>query len=280
LVFGATGHIGSQVLLQLAPTGALVRAFVRNPNAIRASANLEIVRGDLSSPETVRDVCDGVTTAFLLWPFPTAAHCAPAVVRALGEAVDHIVFVSSLIVRDGVDQQAEPIAQFHADVEQLIENSSAKWTFLRPGGFATNTLAWARQIRKDGVVRWPSAEAARSLIHEADIAAVAVRAMTGGIHYGQKYLLTGPGTVTQRKQVEIIGDVIGRQVRFEELSRETARRQLIDSGWPPNLADEALEDWAKMAIVPEPVTETVEKITGRAAKSYREWVVDHVADFR
>jgi hypothetical protein len=35
---------------------------------------------------------------------------------------------------------------------------------------ATNTLGWA-QVRADSVVRWPYGAAARSLVHEADLAA-------------------------------------------------------------------------------------------------------------
>jgi nucleoside-diphosphate-sugar epimerase len=45
---------------------------------------------------------------------------------------------------------------------------------------------WADQIRESGVVRWPYGQAARSLIHERDIAAVAVRALTEDGHVGAR----------------------------------------------------------------------------------------------
>src|SRR3954469_8678093 len=60
------------------------------------------------------------------------------------------------------------------EVERLIEKSTLEWTFLRAGGFATDTLGWAEQIRTGATVRWPYGAAARSLIHERDIAVVAV----------------------------------------------------------------------------------------------------------
>lgn len=44
----------------------------------------------------------------------------------------------------------------------------------------------------------------------ADIAAVAVRALTGDGHGGVKYVLTGPQSLTQVEQVHTIGEVIGR----------------------------------------------------------------------
>ncbi len=49
--------------------------------------------------------------------------------------------------------------------------SGAEWTLLRPGGFAGNTLMWAPQIRAGAPVRTASPQAARTLVHEADIAA-------------------------------------------------------------------------------------------------------------
>ena len=81
-------------------------------------------------------------------------------------------------------------------MERLIEASGAPWTFLRPTGFAANTLMWADQIRGHDAVRWPYGAAARSLIHERDIAAVAVAALTDERHADQKYLVSHPEPVT------------------------------------------------------------------------------------
>ena len=53
------------------------------------------------------------------------------------------------------------------------------------------------------------------MIHEDDIAAVAVRALTEGGHDQAVYLLTGPAVLTQVEQVRIIGEVLGRDLRWE-----------------------------------------------------------------
>jgi nucleoside-diphosphate-sugar epimerase len=55
------------------------------------------------------------------------------------------------------DQQDGQPKGFWAGVEGLTRRTSLEWTFLRPGGFAGNTLMWAAQIRSTGVVRWPYA---------------------------------------------------------------------------------------------------------------------------
>jgi uncharacterized protein YbjT (DUF2867 family) len=180
-------------------------------------------------------------------------------------------------VRDDREPRANGV---WGEVEHAIEQSGLAWTFLRAGGFATNTLGWADQIRDEGVVRWPYGRAARSLIHERDIAAVAVRALTEDGHVGAKYVLTGPEAVTQAEQVRIIGEVIGRAVGWEELSPETARQQLLAAWGDPGFVDGALGYWATLVSEPERVTRTVEEVTGVRARTFQEWAIDHADDFR
>ena len=87
-----------------------------------------------------------------------------------------------------------------------------EWTFLRPTGFAANTLMWAPQIRAKGAVRWPYGQAARSLIHEADISDAGIRVLTEDGHGGASYVLSGPEAMTQVDQVHAIGEAIGRPI--------------------------------------------------------------------
>jgi uncharacterized protein YbjT (DUF2867 family) len=53
LITGATGNVGGRGLSQLMTTGAKVRALVRNPEAARFPPQVEVVRGDLTLPETL-----------------------------------------------------------------------------------------------------------------------------------------------------------------------------------------------------------------------------------
>lgn len=277
LVTGASGNVGRQVVAQLLEAGAEVRALTRDPASARLPAAAEVVRGDLADAATLPAALRDVEAVFLLWPL-LSADAAPAALAAIARQRRRVVYLSSMSVRDGVEQQAEPISQMHADLEREIAWSGVAWTFLRAGGFAANTLGWAPQIRAGDVVRWPSGAAARSLVHERDLAAVAVRALTEEGHEGRRYVLTGPEAVTQVDQVQTIGDAIGRPLRFEELSRAAAREEL--SGvLPPALLDGALDAWAAMAREPEPVSAEVEQLTGAPARSFASWAADHAADF-
>lgn len=176
LVTGATGKVGRHVVSQLRDAGVGVRALTRTPEAADLPDGVEVVRGDLSAADALDASLDGVDAVFLVWPFLTTDG-APAVLEVIARHAKRLVYLSSMGERDANGRRTDPIS-FHADMEHLIAQSGPDWTFLRPSGFASNTLMWAEQIRTDGVVRWPYADAARSLIHERDVAAVAVRSRT------------------------------------------------------------------------------------------------------
>ncbi|HEV2669133.1 MAG TPA: NAD(P)H-binding protein, partial [Blastocatellia bacterium] len=190
LVTGATGNVGRQVVSQLLATGARVRALTRNPASAALPGEVDVVRGDLLDPNALYARLGGVEAVFLVWR--SLADDAAPFLNAVATRARRIVFLSSAAVRDDVEQQTNPIGKAHAEIEGLIEKSGLEWTFLRPGGFATNALWWwAPQIRMSDVVRWPYGAAAWAPIHERDIAAVAVRALTEKGHGGAKYFLTG-----------------------------------------------------------------------------------------
>ncbi|MEV0148214.1 MULTISPECIES: NAD(P)H-binding protein [unclassified Nonomuraea] len=265
LVTGATGRVGRHVTSQLLEAGAEVRALTRGPADLPPA--VEGVRGDLSAPASLDTAAEGVEAVFLVWPFASAEGLA-AVLEVMAEHVRRVVYLSSAAVRDH-ERQAE----------RLIARSGLERTVLRPHAFAGNALRWAEQIRAQGVVREPYGQAAMSPVHERDIAAVAVRALTRDGHAGTVHELTGPHSLTQAEQVRVIGEVIGRPVRWEEASPQDARRQMLDRGWPAEAVDGILRAQAEMTAGPSPVTATVEQVTGSAARTFRSWAAEHAHAF-
>ena len=278
LVTGATGNIGRPLVSKLVANGCRVRALSRNPESARLPASIEVVRGDLSSPMTLDRSLDRVDAVFLVWIGPLAP--AAAAIERLTSHAGRIVFLTAPHrTPHPFFQQPNAMAVVHAGVEQLIEQSGRPWTFLRPGVFALNCLHWwGPQIRNGDVVRWFYADAATAPIDEGDIAAVAVRALCDEGHDGREYVLTGPASLTQREQVQIVGEALGRPLRLEELPREAARQELLASV-PPSIADMLLNAYAAAVGIPALVTATVGDVTGSPARSFREWAVAHAADF-
>nr|WP_254126714.1 hypothetical protein [Amycolatopsis sp. CA-230715] len=127
-------------------------------------------------------------------------------------------------------------------------------------------------MRRESVVRSPYGDARIAPMHEADIAAVAVTALLDDGHAGAKYVLTGPESLSQREQVEIIGKATGRTIRFEELTEEQAERDGV-----PTMP----LDYLRSAVgAPAEILPTIAEVTGRPARTFAEWAEDHAGDFR
>jgi uncharacterized protein YbjT (DUF2867 family) len=244
LVTGATGRIGREVVAELLAAGVPVRALTRRPEAAQLPSNVEVVSGDLTVPESLDPALHGVRSVFLVWTAPPAS--VRAVIERVAVHARHVVFLSSphQTPHPFFQQSPDnPMALLHAAIEREIARSSLTSTVVRPGMFASNALHWwAPSIQNGDVVRWPCGAAETAPIDERDIAAVAARCLCDDRHAGGDYVLTGPESLSQAQQVRIIGDVIGRTIRFEELSPEEFRRETAGS-WPAPVVDMLLAAW-------------------------------------
>ncbi|GAB1645988.1 NAD(P)H-binding protein [Krasilnikovia sp. MM14-A1259] len=284
LVTGATGRVGGQVAAQLTAAGDVrVRALSRHPATASADLgpDVEIVAGDLAVPETVTGALAGVDAVFLVFPTVTADAAARELVTTLSRHVRRIVYLSAHGVPTVPDRRAEPdggILGSHAHLEGLIAATASEHTLLRASGFAANTLPWAAQIRRSDVLRWILPAAKRALIHEADVAAVGVLALREDGHSGEAYHVTGPEQLTQVEQLAAIGEALGHPLRFEEINADEARTELFP-GLPAEVVAAIIAGQASMVEHPEPVTDTVARLTGRPALTFAQWARDHAGDF-
>lgn len=272
LVVGATGRTGRHVVARLVEAGVDVRALVRHPLTAGLPEEVTVVPGTLQDLDAVRKAATDADAAFLLWMGDDPDEVDP-VVSALTEHVGHVVYLSAADLHgdDGV------INGIYTAVEAAIERSGASWTFVRGGGFATNTLEWAEQVRSGDVVRAPFPEAGRSLVDERDLAEVALRSLLDPAYAGRAFALTGPATLTQREQVATIGKVLGRVLTLEDRDPEEVRAEYAELS--PVFADQAIAYWASLVEHPEPVADGVWEALGRPPRPFEEWVRLHALDF-
>ena len=73
--------------------------------------------------------------------------------------------------------------------------------------------------------------------------------------------------MTQIDQVRLIGEAIGREIRFEEVTRDVAR-ELMTRSVPGPFADMLLDGLRRQVDDPGPVLPTVEQVAGRSALSF------------
>ena len=280
LVIGGTGNVGRQVVYQLAATGARFRAMTRNPDAAGLPAQVEVVRGDLTVPETLDRCLQGIETVFLVWAAPPGA--VAGALERIAKHIRRIVFLTApLKTPHPFFQQPNPSRDLTERIERLIEASGVEWTFLRAGLFAGNARHfWGPQIRAGDVVRWPYLDARTAPTDERDLAEVAVRTLCEDGHAGAEYVLTGPESLTQAEQVHTIGRAIGRSLRVEEMSPDEAQSELLPVLGSATVVNMLLNAWAVAIGQPAFVTSTVAELTGAPSRTFYEWATDHATEFR
>ncbi len=274
LVTGATGNVGRLVVNHLLDSGAEIRALTNNPVKAALPAGVEVVEGYLGRPESLPAAFRGVDHVYLA-PFPRTVR--QTVAMAADAGVQRIVSLTS----SGADMEAEgdPSTWHYYAVERAVEHGGEfAWTHLRAGEFMNNMLDWADMVR-EGVVRAAYGRAAYAPIDLDDIAAVAAKAILDDGHAGAKYVLTGPESLSKLDRVRIFSDVLGRSIRFEELSHGAAREQLLARGYG-DATDWLLDGDALAVDHPQAALPTVAEITGRPARTFAEWVATNAAAFR
>jgi uncharacterized protein YbjT (DUF2867 family) len=284
LVTGATGTIGRPLIDVLVGEGAKVRALTRNPQAANLPADVEVVEGDPARPDTIAPYLEGVTALFL---HPRAVGLAAGELLALARkrGVQRVVALSAMNVDDSLDQQP---SRYNGDRNKEVEDAAAAsglgWVSLRASSFAIDSLqAWGAQIRAGDVVRYPYASFAEAQIHERDLAGVIASALRSDdlvARRGRRLELTGPQALTHQQMVAIIGEVIGRPLRFQEIPPEVARQGMVQYGLSEPFVQALMARYAREVSQPAPVTGEVQRVLGRPARTYAEWVADHAAAFR
>jgi uncharacterized protein YbjT (DUF2867 family) len=279
LVTGATGRVGRVVIDQLLDAGVPVRALThRSEAAATLPATAEVFTGDLTVPESLDPALNGAGAVFLVWTAPP--RTVAAVVERLAAHVRRVVFLSSPHqTPHPFFQQPNPMAVLHADIERLIAATGLESTIIRPGMLASNSLAWwAPAIRAGEVVRWPYGAAETAPVDDRDVAAVAARTLCQDGYAGADYVLTGPESLTQAAQVDVIGDVLGHRIAFEEMTPDEFRR-LSQGAAPSSVVDMLLAAWSAAVGQPAYITTAVADVLGAAPRTFRQWAADHATAF-
>lgn len=268
LVTGATGTVGRALTTQLLAAGHTVRALTRDPSRADLPDDVDVVRGDLTDVSTLVPALDGVTAAHLI----TFGGDDYAVLTNGAEIVAELE-------RAGVRRVSILGGWDTSTLEPALERSTIAWTLMQPVEFMANTLDHAAAIRDAGEVRVYDAGRTSAAIHEADIAAVALLALTTDGHGGRSYLLTGGEAVTLEGKLRAVGDARGAKVVLTRLSEEQARAEMASQGADPECIDFAMALENDPPDVGSHPQDTVERLTGRRPRTFAEWAADHADAF-
>ena len=92
---------------------------------------------------------------------------------------------------------------------------------------------------------------------------------------GQRIPLTGPQAFTNTELVDVIGAALGRPLHYREVPADMVRQRFIGLGFPVEFADAYTAMLAETVDKPALVTHEVEKILGRPAATFAQWVGQH-----
>ncbi|MFG2004582.1 NAD(P)H-binding protein [Spirillospora sp. NPDC048911] len=266
---GATGNMGVPLVRELCRLGREPRVTTRN--ARRANSLLpegvDIAEGDLTEPEFLDRALRGVDKLFL---FLEAGDPVRVLEAAGRSGVSYVVLVTSLLAET---RPRSFVGRFALETERAMWEGGFRGAVLRPWEYASNTLAWAREIRDGDVVRQPSAGLASPVIAPEDVAAVAARTLLED-HDGRTYALTGPAEVTAVQKVRALGTAVGRELSFQE----TADPELLEK---IRTSPEEVAESVGVCFMESPgVRSTVRDLTGRPPRSFGEWALDHAESFK
>jgi uncharacterized protein YbjT (DUF2867 family) len=273
LVTGSTGNVGGALVEALAAEGARVRALVRDPSKASFPGGVEPVTGDLNRPGDWSAALDGVDGVFLLSGYDGMTEL---LARARDAGVRRAALLSGSSVEG--DDLDNAVSRYQVRAEADVRASGLEWTFLRPNGFMTNALEWADQIRAGDVVRAPFGGVRVAAIDPADIAAVAARALVHGDLAGRALRLSGPQSLSPRDRVRILGEALGRDLRFDPLSDAETAAQL-HATMPAAYAEAFLSFFALGTLDESVVQPTVRDVLGREPRSFAAWARAHAGLF-
>ncbi|SNT60205.1 Uncharacterized conserved protein YbjT, contains NAD(P)-binding and DUF2867 domains [Actinomadura meyerae] len=272
LVTGSTGNIGSELVDILAAGGEPVRALVRKPPASPRDG-VEYVTGDLDDPASLRPALTGATGLFLL---PGYRDMPGVLAEARRAGVSRVVQLSGGSAGSG--DLSNAVSRYMILTERAVRDSGLPWTILRPSAFMSNALRWLPQLRAGDTLRLPFAHVRAAAVDPRDIAAVAAKALLEDGREGQIYYPTGPEPLLPSEQVAILGEVLGRDLRFEAQPDDEARAEMREQ-MPIEYVDAFFDFYVDGSLDESVVRSTVQDVTGVPPRTFRQWARAHAADF-
>ncbi|MGW0732644.1 SDR family oxidoreductase [Streptomyces sp. NPDC002851] len=269
LVTGATGTVGRQVVAELLARGHAVRALTRDTAKADLPAEVEVVQGDLTEPDSLPPALEGVTGLHLITfggAYFAPLETGPRILQLARAAGVRRVTV----LHGGGPSLLEDAVRADADID---------WTVLMPVEFMSNALEWADGIAASGEVREPFVSRLSATVHEGDIGAVAAVALTEEGHGGQEYVITGPELLTVGDKVATIAAARGQEITLVEMTEEQAVAQWRAEGHPKEVIDFLTEAYGNTPEVGRTVVDTVEKVTRRPARTFAQWAAEHADAF-
>ncbi len=221
LVAGATGYLGGFVAREFKARGHFVRALARSPRKLDNLQDSldEIVEAEVTRPETLEHVCDGIDVVFssvgitkqkdgLTFQDVDYKGNKNLLVAARKAGVKKFIYVS---VFNGPDLLHLDIVKAHEDFVGELKASGIDYAVIRPTGYFSDMGEFLKMARKGRVWLIGNGENKSNPIHGADLAVTCVDALDED---NQEIDVGGPETMTWREVADLALRTLNKPVRI------------------------------------------------------------------
>jgi uncharacterized protein YbjT (DUF2867 family) len=285
-VAGGTGVVGKTLTQALVRDGERVRVLTRDPEAARAAfgdATVEIVGVDFDDTATLRAGFTGCDKAFM--SYGTSERQVrdeiALIDAAIGADVPYLVNLS-VAGAGGPHIDSSNVLQWHTEIDAYLATTGVAATVLRPTTFTDGIVTAAAKFVPSGAWGGHTGAGRVAPIDTRDVAAVSAVILTDGPqrHAGRIYDLSGPTAVTMDEIAGYLSAALGTRVEYHYRTDAQQRAVLQSAGLPGLLVDVLLGvdtlTRDNVFAVPSP---TVFELTGRAPRSVKDWVNEHISLF-
>jgi uncharacterized protein YbjT (DUF2867 family) len=235
-----TGKIGSQVVKQLVAANESVRVIARDPAKLSPEVldKVDAVQGSLDDEKVMSRALKGAESLFFVVPpvFNTddeteyiLRFTRPLTSAIKSQHVSRVVSVSAL--GRGIPVDAGPVtAVFVKDAE--IERTGVAYRALWCPSFMENMLGYVQTIKREGVFFLPRRGDLKTRnVATRDIASSGTKLLLDKSWKGQGGLaVLGPEDLSLDHMAAIMTEVIGKPIRYGQISGEAYKAQLLKFG--------------------------------------------------
>lgn len=246
LVNTPAGNIGRALVDLLLTRGCDVTMISRNPGKVSdfVQRGARLVRGSIDDASVVEDAARGADILFWLPPmvfdqddFLTWARACgrQAAEIAASAGVRRAVLLSSVGAQH--DHGVGPIACLPA-IEAAFREKFEDMVSLRPGHFMENFLMSLPTIKSDGAIYSShAADQKIPMIATCDIALAAADVLIDPVWKGHHIVgLHGPEDVSYSEAAAIIGEALGRPIRYVQIDDDAMIGAMTSAGVPAHMA--------------------------------------------
>jgi uncharacterized protein YbjT (DUF2867 family) len=248
VVTAPTGNIGHQVLSHVLDSGESVRVVARDPShlAREAREQVEIVQGSHGNADVVARAFAGADAMFWLAPpdpkskSVEAAYVGfarPACEAFKKHGVKRVVGITAL-GRGTPQAKKAGFVTASLAMDDQIASTGVSYRGLANPSFMDNILRQVAPIKSKGVFFSPiDGDRKMPTCATRDIAAVAARLLLNGSWSGVGHVaVLGPEDLSFNDMARIISEVLGKPVRYQQISFEAYKAGFIERGMSDAMA--------------------------------------------